>query len=589
VGSIIVLPEEVSGKIAAGEVIEGPFSVVRELIDNSLDADANQITITVNNGGKDFILVSDNGYGMSEEDAILSVKKHTTSKIKDISDLDNLNTMGFRGEALSSICIVSELSLLTRREEDETGIKISYSFGNDLGVMPAAANRGTEITVKNLFFNLPARRKFLKSNRAESVLIKDEVLKKALSFFERGFFLKSDDRVVYSLIPRDNERQRITDIYGTALGDNLQEVRHSEGLFSILSYISNHKSTLSNRRGQFIFLNRRPIFDRSLFFALNNPARGIVPTGRYVYAFIYITINPSLIDVNVHPAKKEIKIKEENKICSVLHRLVEKTLQDKFYPSFSYGEWGNFGVVKESHPDFKLSERKAEHIIAEQTIEINNQQIQIPSAPFSDLQRGISEREWGDYSPESLLFRGTLFQTYLVFQGSDFILLIDQHAAHERVLYEKYKDEMAKEGSVKRLLVPINFTPPMKRYSDVVDNIDVFKQAGIEIEPFGDDSFNILTIPGFIPENKEEEIISIFFDEFYEGMLTVRADEIKERFLKLASCRNAIKEGDVLKEAEARSLLKGLGKVNVPYVCPHGRPTTIRISKSYFEKAFKRR
>jgi len=588
-GSIIVLPEEVSGKIAAGEVIEGPFSVVRELIDNSLDADATQITITVNNGGKDFILVSDNGYGMSEEDAILSVKKHTTSKIKDISDLDNLNTMGFRGEALSSICIVSELSLLTRREEDETGIKITYSFGNDLGVMPAAANRGTEVTVKNLFFNLPARRKFLKSNRAESVFIKDEVLKKALSFFERGFFLKSDDRVVYGLIPRDNELQRITDIYGTTLGDNLQEVRHSEELFSILAYISNHKSTLSNRRGQFIFLNRRPIFDRSLFFALNNPARGIVPSGRYVYAFIYITINPSLIDVNVHPAKKEIKIKEENKIYSVLHRLVEKTLQEKFYPSFSYGEWARFGVVKESHPDFKLSERKAEHSISEQAIEINEKRIQSPSVSFPDIQRGISEREWGDYSPENLLFRGTLFQTYLMFQGDDFILLIDQHAAHERVLYEKYKNERAKVGSVKRLLVPINFTPPMKRYSDVVDNIDVFKHAGIEIEPFGEDSFNILTIPGFIPENREEEIISIFFDEFYEGKFTVRADEIKERFLILASCRNAIKEGDVLKEEEARSLLKELGKVNVPYVCPHGRPTTIRISKSYFERAFKRR
>ncbi|MBA7535055.1 DNA mismatch repair protein MutL [subsurface metagenome] len=194
-----------------------------------------------------------------------------------------------------------------------------------------------------------------------------------------------------------------------------------------------------------------------------------------------------------------------------------------------------------------------------------------------------------DLSEERLLYRGVLFRTYIIFEGRDFILLIDQHAAHERVLYEKFKESSKNINSVKTLLIPINFTPPRKKYADLLESIDVFKEAGIEIEPFGDESFNILTIPGVIPESREDELLSYLFDEFYEGKINLQAHEIKERFLKLASCRSAIKEGNTINEEEARTLLNDLRSVKIPYVCPHGRPTFVRISKEYFEKAFKRR
>ena len=332
-GKILVLPEEVSGKIAAGEVIDGPYSIVRELMDNSLDADAQTIRITVNNGGKDFIQVADNGTGMSADDALLSVRKHTTSKIKDIEDLNTITTMGFRGEALSSICTVSAFTMLTRGKNEDSGRKVICCFGKDPEIKPSAANEGTEVTVKDLFQNLPVRRKFLKSNRAENARIKDEVLKKALSFYEIGFTFKADDRSIYRLIPKNNNRERIEEIFGSDLNENLIEIFHEDELFTIHGFISNKKHTLSNRNGQFLFINRRPIFDRSLLFAVNNPARGIVPAGRYIYAFVFIEINPSLIDVNVHPAKKEIRIKFEKNIHSKLYSMVEQNLYAGFYPA----------------------------------------------------------------------------------------------------------------------------------------------------------------------------------------------------------------------------------------------------------------
>ena len=351
---IQILPEEVSGKIAAGEVIDGPYSVVRELIDNALDAEAQQVKVIINNGGKDFIQVSDNGIGMSKEDAILSVKKHTTSKIMSIDDLHSLTTMGFRGEALSSICAVSEFTMWTRRAEDDIGIKLTYSFGKSYTKEPAASNKGTEINVRNIFYNLPARRKFLKGNRAERARVKEEILKKSLSFFETGFSFTADDRSIFSLIARTDHRERIADIYGAQLEQNLEELSFNEEHFNIHAFISNKKHTLSNRRGQYIFINRRPIYDRSLFYAINNPARTILEAGRYVYAFVFVYIKPSLIDINVHPAKKEIKIKVENKIYSVLHKLIENTLQTKIYP-FRTKEFVSSDItVHELAPDSKI-------------------------------------------------------------------------------------------------------------------------------------------------------------------------------------------------------------------------------------------
>jgi len=643
-GKIFILSEEVSAKIAAGEVIEAPFSVVRELIDNSLDAGATNIRIVVNNGGKDYIHVSDNGTGMSCEDAVLAVQKHTTSKIRDFTDLDTLVTMGFRGEALSSICTVSDFTLLTRSKNEETGVKVSYSFGKYLGAVPSASNIGTNVSVRNLFSNLPARKKFLKSNRAETLLVKDEVLKKSICFHERGFYFSADDKVIFSLIPRGDERERISDVFGRGLEESLQEVGHEDEHFSLRVFISNRNYTLANRRGQFFFVNRRPVFDRSLSFALNDSSKEIVPAGRFVYAFVFMNISGSLLDVNVHPAKKEIRIKIQNRIYSELHRITEKCLMERFYPSFSEGKFADTVFVNEP----ELTEQGRSDVRSDITGEDIRHETELlfggggvlrpsPGRVVSRDATAFTEKT----SPR-LLYRGALFQTYLIFEGADYVLLLDQHAAHERVLYERFraaagyrtieKQRFVREnGSVgehrsvhkhepvrdhdflpehspvsksepdlkhrngpesalvlNHLLIPINFTPPLRRYADVIENIDRFKEAGIVIEPFGEESFNIVALPAGIPESREGEVVSELLEELYQGKLNFAQNELRERFLKIASCRSAVKEGDVLNSEEASRLLEDLEKTEVPYMCPHGRPTVVKLSKRYFEKVFKR-
>ncbi len=610
-GEIRVLPEEVSSKIAAGEVIEGPHSIVRELIDNSLDAEAGQIKITVNNGGKDYIQVTDNGRGMTEADALLSVQKHTTSKISDIEDLNTIATMGFRGEALSSICTVSAFTMLTKMEDGNTGTKLTYCFGKELSSEPAASNTGTQVIVKNLFQNMPARRKFLKSNRAENAKIKDEVLKKALGFSERGFVYKADDRIVLNLKPGKNISERVEDIFGKDLNDNLFEVYHEDEKFSLRVFISNQKHTLSNRNGQFVFINRRPVFDRALLYTLNNPAKGIVQAGRYIYAFVFIEIDPSIIDINIHPAKKEIKIKTAEKIRSVLFSNVERLLRTHYYParfgsqetytvSSEYGEGqrvfsGGTSILRGT----ELSESFASgspDIFTGPVVngiefdDVSDEAALGPADKLADNENRIPGPDNIIPDLDNLLFfRGVVFNTYIVFEARDFLFIVDQHAAHERVLYEKFKRGAKNLDAVKNLLIPINFTPPRAKYADYLDSIDAFRGAGLELEPFGDESFNITTVPAFVPEKGEEEAISYILDEFNNGKMTPDAREIKERFIKLVSCRSAVKEGDVVKEPQARVLLRELNNTQIPAVCPHGRPTFIRVSKENVEKVFKRR
>ncbi|MFW6138537.1 MAG: DNA mismatch repair endonuclease MutL [Spirochaetota bacterium] len=630
-GHIITLPEDVSGKIAAGEVIDGPYSVVRELLDNSLDAGGKNITVTVNNGGKDYIKVIDDGEGMSEEDAALSIKKHTTSKIKDLSDLDVLSTMGFRGEALSSICMVSNFSMLTRRRPDQHGTRLKCFYGKEMSIEPSAAKIGTEVVVKNLFYNLPARKKFLKSNRAESSRIKEEVVKKALGFCGRGVSLTADDREVYTLAPTDSLPQRIEDIFGRPMKQNLLEISHEEEDFSLYGYLTNKNATLSNRSGQYIFVNGRPVLDKSFQYVTNEPSRGVLPAGRFVYAFVFIDINPSLVDINVHPAKREVKIKIHQKICSALHRVVLQTLRQDFYsgvgipgdkdaascqgisPGYpghatDYSEkslWEKAEGSREDELSSRIREPSSGAFHPGSNFSSDIQEDVIPEGTKEGTENAALRKTFfqsrlveADFPrPEEIIpvkagkvgFKGSLFSTYLVFEGEGFLILIDQHAAHERVLYEKLSREAAAGDYSKNLLVPLNFTPPRKYYDDISNNLKVFDKAGIKIEPFGEESFNVLTVPSFIPEKDEQEAIHLLLDEFYSGNVNLDPQIIRQKFLKVAACRAAVKEGERLDEQKAVALLESMFRSEIPYVCPHGRPTVLKMSRSYFDKLFQRK
>ena len=612
-GRIKTLPPDVSMKIAAGEVIEGPFSVVRELIDNAIDAGSTQVRVAITNGGRDFIQVTDNGTGMSEQDAKLSVLKHTTSKITHIDDLSSITCMGFRGEALASICTVSDFTMVTMDEGNGHGIRLHSVYGEEAISEPAAANPGTTVTVQNLFQNLPARKKFLKSNRGEAARVKDEVVKKAISFHQCGFIYKNDDRVVFSLQPRDNHADRLGDLFDDPFEENLIETSFKDELVTLHGFISNSKHSLSNRSGQYLFINNRPVTDRSLLFALNSPCRGIVQIGRYVYAFLFIRIDPDLLDINVHPAKKEVKIKPSDRLYSAVYHAVEEALQRGYYgisagtdQSTRMMDQRPFPVVDGAEPGYAPglsgpsegdSETGKDSLLRESPLEGSPQarlytrggENRLNPRPFGTAETLEYQDKSVDIHVEELLYRGSIFNTFLIFEQGNDVVLMDQHAAHERVYYEKFSRMYENGGVVKSLLVPINFTPPAGTYDDLVDAIETFREAGIEIEPFGDESFNIVTLPAFIPENREEVTISQLFEELYAGTLGLSAQQIRDEFVKLAACRSAVKDGDSLSSDEALALMRDLLAVQVPFVCPHGRPTMVLYTREYFDKQFKRR
>ncbi len=615
-GSIIELPREIYNKIAAGEVIDGPYSVVRELIDNSVDADSKNIKIVTQNGGKGLIIVEDDGEGMSWEDAVLSVKRHTTSKIKKADDLYKITTLGFRGEALCSISSVSDFELITKREEDNFGVKVIYKFGKHVKTEPAPSNRGTKITVKSLFENLPARRKFLKSNRAENNRTKSVVLNKALSFPEIGFFYRSDDRVIFNLRSDEDLFSRIVSIFGDEIKSHLINVEYSGGNFLIKGYITDRDFTMMNRREQHIFVNKRPVYNRAIQYAINEASRRLITQGRYIYTFLNIYLDPELVDVNVHPAKLEVKIKIENEVVSAIYHKVYEALQRKLYNFKGESDKISFVFDSNGRPYYHESQNyrnidsdrggnldieNGSNVYSssknlEQGFQQNLQNRQSMNLAFTDSKIELFELNKGEINViknvdiNDFDFCGTIFRTYLIFTVGEIVLYIDQHAAHERILYEEYLKAYHDKIAIKNLLIPITLNPPPEMYDDLLENSKNLKNIGIVIEPFGEDSINIISVPGFVPDSKEERLVSEFFTEYFEKKnITEDVSSFKDRFLKFMACRTAIKEGNKLSEQEAYYLLKKLFECDVPYQCPHGRPTILKQLKLTIDRRFKRR
>lgn len=572
-GSIIVLPQEVSQKIAAGEVIEAPYSVARELIDNALDAGASRIQVVTVNGGRDSILVTDDGAGMSGEDALLSIQKHTTSKIREADDLLGVRTMGFRGEALSSICTVSDFSMVTKTADAEHGTRVLCRFGKNVSSRPEASNRGTAVTVRGLFSNLPARRKFLKSSRSESVRVKEEIVKKALFFHQTGFSFKADDKTVYSFGPANDIRTRIGDVFGVDIEKSLRERSAVGEGYELTLLVSDPAHALSGRSGQYFFVNGRPVADRALFAAVGNPLRGYFPAGKFPYLFLFIDIEPGLVDVNVHPQKKEVRISVMQRLFSAVGDLMRKAL------SHAIPDRPDVSHIPDAQ---RLHERSPVQDVFMYATPSQDEETRPPEL-FSP------DHELAAFEPAGLRFRGTLYRTYLLFEGDDDVLVVDQHAAHERVLYERFRSQKRRANMNKALLVPIIFTPPGSCYGDLAEALECFGEAGIVIEPFGEESFAVVELPGIVPEHREEETVSRILGEFCAKELGPDTGLIEERFLKTAACRAAVKEGDTLSEEEAFRLLSDLASAEVPYMCPHGRPSVIRRSRAYIEKLFGRR
>ena len=618
---IDVLPEEISSKIAAGEVIDSPSSVVRELIDNSIDAESTKITVNVIEGGKKLIEVVDDGIGMDKEDIEKSYIRHATSKIKSIDDLYKITTMGFRGEALTSIAEVSELEIISRTENQVEGHKITVKGGKLIESAPTSSIKGTIVRVKDLFFNMPARRNFLKSDLTEYKSIFDIFIKKAIVFPEITFELIKDLKTDIILPKVNTLHDRIISIYPELR--SLNHKVHEDPNMKIEIFFSKPTISRPTRSLQQVFVNRRFVEAKGLLGAFSKAYANYLPRGSYPIVFCFITIDPSLIDVNIHPAKKEVKFRNEGKIFHYIVELISNGLKEtdqvieineselmlnpieknikrsietflqnqnklKFTetpPPYDKTEETKFDEPKNYKFTYGIDEIPTSiHPSTEETFEINKQTQEYQSEHISQI-REEKAKEF------EIRFVGSIFSTYLIFEiaKENKIMVIDQHALHERIIYSQKYKELTTKGNLEKqnLLIPHRFKIS-KDYRDTLEeNIKIFEKLGFSMN-INDDSVEVLSIPLFFSTEIDIENTLMELCEKIKEDESINIENILEK-LASVSCKSAIKGGTQLTSLEAYKLLEDALSIDDRYTCPHGRPTMIYIEKSTLESMFMRR
>lgn len=551
---IQILPEEVINKISAGEVIERPASVVKELVENSIDAGAVRVAVEVMRGGRDLIRVVDNGCGMDKEDALLSLERHSTSKIREAQDIVAINTLGFRGEALPSISAVSQMELTTRTEGAETGTKITLAGGKVKSVKEAGCPAGTSVSVEQLFFNTPARRKFLKTIPTEMSHIISILSREALVRSEVSFELTHNDKVVFNAPAGTTLSERILYLYGDELSDALISFEGKNDRLKVHGLLGKPEYARSQSHLMLFFVNKRSIRSRLLSHAIMEGYQPLLQRNRFPVIFIFIEIAGELIDVNTHPQKAEVKFEKTRAVHEFISQLIRDTLKkEEFVP-------GLFHTPVETKRETRIKEAVEKYIAGEEEL--------------------IS-----DYIPVA-----QLHNTYIVAESKDSIIIIDQHAAHERVLYEQLKNDFQK-AKVERqgLLLPFTVEVSQEASAHVKERLALFTSLGFEVEHFGGNSFILRTVPALLKYVEPRRLFLDVADDLMALGKVKNAAQLNEKMIAIMACRGAIKAGDKLKEDEMTSLFQSLNKTQSPHFCPHGRPTLIKLPLSELEKRFKRR
>ena len=563
-GDIVQLDELTINKIAAGEVIERPANVVKELVENSLDAGATSILIEIKKGGKSLIKIQDNGKGMKLDDMELSLERHATSKIRKIEDLENTYTMGFRGEALASICAISQLTMISKTKDSNFANKMIATAGNISTIEETASNQGTIIIVENLFFNTPVRYKFLKNDATETRYIREWVQKVSLANSDRSFKLIIDGKNVFQTSGNGKIEDIIYTIYGKEIQENIVKVNYELEGIKVTGVVGNTRIAKDSRKDQIIFLNKRNIKNAILTSSADQAFKGATGIGKYGFFILNIEMPADFYDVNVHPTKQEVRFNDENRLYKVFyHAIKEALLSSEFL--------GNTQTEKrEKYVEDELS--FLTNHFSKDSIEVKEEETKFDTA--DELIRREKNRKI-DYK-----YLGIIFRTYIVVEIGNEIYLIDQHAAHERLLYEQikanYKDKMA--NNIQMRLVPEILSLSHKELEFVKENIELFKQIGFIIEPFGSNSVKINGIPNLEYKTDTKQIFMDVLDEMITGQRSNLKD-VEERFIATVACKAAVKANMDLKEQEVKDLITGLLSLQNPYTCPHGRPTTIKISK----------
>ncbi|WP_099192035.1 DNA mismatch repair endonuclease MutL [Tepidibacter mesophilus] len=670
---INLLDEYTINKIAAGEVVERPSSVVKELVENSIDAGSSKITVEISNGGKELIRITDNGHGIPKSQVEKSFLRHATSKISEIDDLYSLDSLGFRGEALASIASIARVELITRTIEDTVGVKVCIEGGVIKNKEPIGTSIGTTIIVKDLFFNTPARKKFLKSSTSENINITDMINKLCIGNPDIQFKYINNNRIMLTSPGDSNLKNTVRSIYGKNISDNLKSIEIETDFLKLKGYIGNNTIYRNNKTLQHIYINGRYVKSKLILAAIYEAYKGILPINKHSICFLNLSIDAQKIDVNVHPNKLEIKfeddqrifnlikikinelllgtnlipkyvpnnqeIKKEDteniisiddliidinkekidlmkvnqnetqiKIDSVKHKNIDSSAKHKNIDSElekSYMSDLDSSLHKvnlsnntfeEDNVDFKtnicevnykkeLIEKENNHFSKSNTKETINFDVEFDVEKVKESNEEIYNEYKGE-KLKDLNIVGTIFNTYIICQSKESIFLIDQHAAHERVVYEEYLTKFKTENiSSQILLKPMIMELCNKDMLIIEDKLDIFMKFGFEVELFGDNSIIVRSVPNVFGLPESENFILDIIDNI--DKLFNNYDFKKEQIASMA-CKSAIKANDRIENIEINTLIEKLKRCNNSYTCPHGRPIIVEMTKKEIEKMFKR-
>ena len=698
-GKIVLLNELTINQIAAGEVIERPASVIKEMVENSIDAGATQITVEIKNGGISYKRITDNGKGIAKDDVEMAFERHATSKIRSAVDLQDVKSMGFRGEALASIAAISNVELISKTEDSEIGTKVNVEGGNILNIEDVGCSTGTIITVRNLFYNTPVRYKFLKKDFTETGYIEDVLKRIALVHPEIAIKLINTGKIAIQTNGSGELKNVVYSLYGKEIASEILPVEYQYEYINVKGVIGKPAIARSNRANQLFFVNKRYIKDKSLTAGAEQAFKGLIPLGKFGFLILNLEMNPSKVDVNVHPAKLEVRFEDEGVAFKAVYHAIKNTLlssdlisdrernkeikeaskdafkiqpqanilsngglfnkgihfenkienlqqeMQKIEPQKQENEiiYDNKPIYQNENKELELkqnseivqknfaeenlnnsNEQKMEETIGVKTDEIiqESNDTNKPNATFEEMykklfgkepyggkrpadppkedQYRINENDLNDnisvfedmeeYKKTTYKFIGIAFKTYIILEMNQELYIMDQHAAHERILYEKIKANFYTEGpkDSQLMLLPDIITLSTKEMNIAKDNFDLFEKAGFMLEEFGENTIKLYGVPEICIDLETKELFMETLDEINTVARTAKQEK-EEKFIATVACKAAVKANMALTEEEVDSLMDELLKLPNPFSCPHGRPTVIKMSKYDIERKFARK
>ena len=615
---INILDESISNKIAAGEVVERPASAVKELLENSIDAGAKNIIIEIENGGKSLIRIIDDGHGIYKDDLKKAFSPHGTSKIKTADDINVVKTMGFRGEALPSIAAVSKVKLSSKTEDGEAH-EICIEGGNFISLKETAQNKGTVVEVRDIFYNVPARLKFLKSTGSETSQISDIINRLALAHKEISFKYINNGKKSLNTYGTSNLEDVIREVYGKNVVSNLTSFEAAGDILTIYGYIGNREAARGNRNHQSIFVNKRYIKSRLITAAVENAFKSFITVNSFPFFIVFIDVYAEFTDVNVHPTKSEIKFKDDRLVYKTVFDTVHNCLKELYKKDFAVETTTTYeqGIMFHENGDNKVKEfkipldlkgsvvntEKSNDAIYEEkskfnkeplyklTVPSNESHMEVPKYQVKEDKevkecRNEPQVEESKIPPLNII--GQFNKTYILGEYNLELYMIDQHAAHEKILFEKYKEDMDNSKVISQMLLsPYVLELSGEDFDAFKENQYIFKKAGFLIEEFGDNTIIVKEVPMILGSPN----LKVLFMDILESIKDYKSSKVSDvLYLKIATiaCKAAIKANDELSMEEMKNLLLSLGKLKDPYTCPHGRPTIIKITLNEIEKRFKR-